>query len=62
MSEKKLKNTAIQQWLDTLETPRHELTKWEEDFVDSVREQFQARGSLSERQIEILEKIYAEKT
>ena len=34
------------------------LTKWEEDFIASVDEQFGNRGNLSDRQCEILEKIY----
>jgi len=36
--------------------------KWEEDFVASVSEQLEKRRSLSDRQIAILECIYAEKT
>lgn len=52
----------IQGWLDALENPRRELTAWEDDFVVSVEEQFNARGVISDRQEEILEKIYAEKT
>jgi uncharacterized membrane-anchored protein len=48
--------------LDSLKTPSRELTKWEEDFIESVDEQFTERGSLSERQFEILERVYAEKT
>ena len=38
------------------------LTEWEEKFVNSVKEQLERRGSLSPRQVEVLEKIYAEKT
>lgn len=37
------------------------LTKWEEDFVESLRAQFEDHGQLSERQEEILERIYEEK-
>ena len=32
--------------------------KWEHDFLESIREQFDSRGSLSERQEEILQKLY----
>jgi len=52
----------IARMLESLKTPSHELTKWEEDFIESVDEQFTERGGLSDRQIEILEKIYAGKT
>jgi hypothetical protein len=45
-----------------LETPSRELTKWEENFLGSCEEQFKARGTLSDRQYEILDRIYAAKT
>jgi hypothetical protein len=34
------------------------LTKWEQGFVESVHEQWLARGTLSEKQLETFEKIY----
>jgi len=40
-------------------TPRKPtFNKWEHDFLESIREQFDSRGSLSERQEEILLKLY----
>lgn len=39
-----------------------ELTEWEDNFVSSIRQQFESRGDLSQKQFEILERIYAEKT
>jgi hypothetical protein len=42
--------------------PDRGLTTWEADFVDSVAEQLEALGRLSERQIETLDRIYAERT
>lgn len=38
------------------------LTKWEEGFLMSVRDQFDRRGTLSDGQFNVLESIYAEKT
>lgn len=35
------------------------LTAWEQAFLPSVREQFEKRGSLSDAQLEALERIYA---
>lgn len=35
-----------------------ELTKWEQDFITSVDNQFVVKGNLSNRQCEILEQIY----
>lgn len=52
----------VMHMLQDLETPYKELTKWEEDFVISVTDQFERTHNLSERQFEILERIYAEKT
>jgi hypothetical protein len=38
------------------------LTEWEVGFVESVKQQLERKGSISARQIEVLEKIYADKT
>lgn len=53
---------VIGDWLDQIEQNGRGLTKWEEDFVESVSEQFIDTGSISDKQEEILERIYAEKT
>ena len=53
---------TIEYYLSTLETEGRNLTKWEEDFLRSIRHQFDINRSLSEKQLEILERIYAEKT
>lgn len=52
----------IQEMLEALETPSKELTKWEENFLESLAEQFEKRGTLSDRQFEILDRIHTEKT
>lgn len=44
-----------ERWLGELDNPRKPLTKWEEDFVDSVRQQWEEGRGLSERQREVLE-------
>lgn len=36
----------------------HPFTKWEVDFIDSVLEQYEERGSLSPKQEETLTKIW----
>lgn len=56
------KRTVVEHWLEELETPYKRLTDWEQQFVESVSDQLTNRGHLSERQLEILERIYAEKT
>lgn len=50
------------EWIEKCLSARDRLTKWEEDFTESISEQLNERGSLSERQAEILERIYSEKT
>jgi hypothetical protein len=40
----------------------HTLTSWEEYFLESIEEQFRVRGTLTDRQVEILERIYNEKS
>ena len=52
----------IQRWITDVEDNGRNLTKWEEDFIESIGEQFADTGSLSDRQQEILERIRAEKT
>lgn len=34
------------------------LNKWEYDFMESIAEQFDKKGNLSDKQCEILEKIF----
>ena len=53
---------VIQDWLQQIEDFGRGLTKWEKDFVESISEQLDSSGSISDRQEEILERIYAEKT
>lgn len=53
---------VLRSWIDALRTPAKMLTDWEERFVASVSVQLELRGSLKPRQVEILERLYAEKT
>lgn len=55
-------NDSIQQWIHTVNDFGRHLTDWEVNFMESITYQFELSGSLSEGQIEILERIYAEKT
>ena len=51
----------IKEMLDRTAHEGVNLTKWEEDFIESISNQFDIRNSLSDKQIDILEKIYTEK-
>lgn len=52
----------IERMLSTIEDEGRGLSPWEDAFIESLREQFSERGRISERQAEILEGIYSEKT
>lgn len=56
------KPEVIKEWIDKVNYESKNLSKWEEDFMESITDQFDRRGLLSDRQEEILERIYAEKT
>lgn len=44
--------------LDACESEMGSLSKWEQGFIESVSDQYANRGFLSEKQLEILERIY----
>lgn len=53
---------TIDHWFSLLSTEARGLTSWEEDFVDSLWEQWVEHRGMSDRQEEILERIYASRT
>jgi hypothetical protein len=55
-------NDDHRDWLDAVESDGVNLSTWETDFIESLRRQVDAGRTLSEKQGEILERIYAEKT
>ena len=52
----------ILDWITAINDYGRNLTKWEEDFMESITEQFKTRNWISDKQEEILERIYADKT
>lgn len=52
----------IENWIETVNTEGKKLSKWELDFMESITDQFASKNWLSDRQEEILERIYTEKT
>jgi hypothetical protein len=56
------KNKLVESMLEALEHPTTDLTKWEVGFIESLTEQWTTRQWISDRQLEILEKIYADRT
>lgn len=53
---------VITHWLSTVQLESRRLTPWEEDFIESIAEQWDTKMWISDKQEEILERIYAEKT
>lgn len=49
-------------WLAAIQTDGLNLTPWEDDFVESLVQQREAGRRLTERQAEILERIYTDRT
>jgi hypothetical protein len=49
-------------WIESVNSEGRGLTSWELGFMKSITDQFERSGSLSDRQEEILERIYANKT
>lgn len=52
---------VLKQWITAVNDEGRKLTDWEVQFMESITEQFDNSGGLSEKQEEILEKIYVEK-
>jgi hypothetical protein len=55
-------NDTLEGYLEQIQIHGLNLTTWEEDFVESVAAQVKAGHPVSERQAEIIERIYAERT
>ena len=54
---------TIKSWIDTIfEEAEEKLTDWERDFVTSVQARNNLGRDLTQKQEEILERIYSEKT
>ena len=43
---------------EAIEANDKKLTTWETEFFESVQEQWKRKGKLSEKQLEVLERIY----
>ena len=53
---------VIEHWINTVNDEGVNLSKWELDFMESITEQFGTCNWISDKQEEILERIYADKT
>jgi hypothetical protein len=50
------------EWLTAVVDHGANLTPWEQQFIESLSDQITRGHRLSEKQVEILERLYAEKT
>lgn len=57
-----MKDSDVARMLEWVNDTARGLSKWEEDFMESITEQYGQSGKLSEKQKEVLERIYAHKT
>lgn len=53
---------VIEHWINTVNEDGFKLSKWELDFMESITEQFAQKNWISDKQEEILERIYVDKT
>ena len=54
---------VYQAWVNTIiDEAQDKLSEWESGFVDSINQQLDKNRNLSQKQAEILERIYSEKT
>ena len=58
----KYDEATLRHWITAIQEEGRGLTTWEEEFVESVADQLERRGSLSQAQTDTLERIYAEIT
>lgn len=56
------KRTLHATWAADIRSQARNLTAWEQQFLDAIEERLEEGWNLSEKQAEVLERIYAEKT
>jgi len=52
---------VIEDWINRINEEGVNLSKWEISFMESVTDQFQRRKWISDKQEDIIERIYTEK-
>lgn len=52
---------VIEEWIRTINEKGENLNKWEQDFVESITEQFEQKKWISDKQEDILERIYSDR-
>ena len=62
LNSQRIKFETVDQWLTLIQEQGRNLSKWEQDFVDDVADKLRGGRFLTEKQVGIVERIYAEKT
>lgn len=57
----RMERKVLQSWIEAVNDEGQNLTDWELHFMESITAHFDDGGNLSEKQQEILERIYVEK-
>lgn len=53
---------VVYQYLRDLIEPSQPLTDWEDEFVESVSQQFENTGLISQKQFDVLERIHGDRS
>lgn len=53
---------VIENWITQINEHGVNLSKWEQDFMESITDQFSRTNRVSDKQEEIIERIYADRT
>lgn len=53
---------TIERWIEEVNSNGVNLTTWEMEFMESITSQFEAGKNLTEKQVENLERIRADRT
>lgn len=53
-----LRSQMIKRMIETIKKSPDVFTDWEVNFIESISNQFETKGDLSNKQCEILERIY----
>lgn len=61
LPQKRQPREVLQQWVDSVLDQGERMTDWELHFAESIADQLEFGSGVSERQEEILERLYVDK-
>jgi len=57
----KYADAIVDDWIERINTEARNLSEWETSFMESITERWDATRTLSDKQLEIVERIYTNK-